>query len=303
MCVYVSYTDETEVKNGRFLIAGYVANETDWPKFSEQWDKEIIKSEPPIPYLHMVDIRSKEWRDKHGITREQAEEKVNRAVDLIYRSSGLITAYVSNISTTKHTEMSKSIEGQGAEFKRHHNYPDYFAFIAYLWGTLNDVASHEPRLRKIVYFVSRKRYVSHYLESVREAFARALRELNSHLEEFLGDVLPLDMQDHMPLQAADVLCWHLQRSFVDDEHISENLAKLQSKPLVGMEVPDDAFDLLGEELMRVARENSSEAQRFSDAVSQILKVPHTEIKLRLAEEKTAKKRKKSKKSSTSRERA
>jgi hypothetical protein len=58
--VRVSYTDETEVKNGRFIIAGYVADELEWPKFSEQWERDIIKSDPPIPYLHMVEIRSRE---------------------------------------------------------------------------------------------------------------------------------------------------------------------------------------------------------------------------------------------------
>jgi hypothetical protein len=44
-----------------------------------------------------------------------------------------------------------------------------------------------------------------------------------------------------------------------------------------------------------------EFDKFTDAMTQILKVPHSEIKRKLEEEKAAKKRKKSKKSSASRE--
>jgi seryl-tRNA synthetase len=103
------------------------------------------------------------------------------------------------------------------------------------------------------------------------------------------------------VEAADVLCWHIQRGIVDNQ-ISENLAKLQHKPLVGIAIPDSALDQLEEELLRIAKENSESPQRFSDAVTEILKVPHTEIKLRLDEERNVKKKwKKAKKSSASRE--
>jgi len=45
----------------------------------------------------------------------------------------------------------------------------------------------------------------------------------------------------------------------------------------------------------------SEFDRFTDAMTQILKVSHSDIKRKLEEEKAAKKRKKSKKSSAFRE--
>jgi hypothetical protein len=45
----------------------------------------------------------------------------------------------------------------------------------------------------------------------------------------------------------------------------------------------------------------TEYEKFSNAVTEILKVPHSEIKAKLDAEKRAKKRKKSKKSSASRE--
>jgi len=46
---------------------------------------------------------------------------------------------------------------------------------------------------------------------------------------------------------------------------------------------------------------SEELKKFSDLVGKVLRVPHSEIKAKLDEEKAAKKRKKTKKSSVSRE--
>jgi hypothetical protein len=75
-----------------------------------------------------------------------------------------------------------------------------------------------------------------------------------------------------------------------------------TNPLVGIAIPDSALDRLEEELLRIAKENRESPQRFSDAVTEILKVPHTEIKLRLDEERNVKKKwKKAKKSSAPRE--
>jgi len=35
------------------------------------------------------------------------------------------------------------------------------------------------------------------------------------------------MEDHMPLQAANVLCWHIQRGLADGQ-VSENVPKLHA---------------------------------------------------------------------------
>ena len=53
--------------------------------------------------------------------------------------------------------------------------------------------------------------------------------------------------------------------------------------------------------MKLKVKGKTEFERFSNAVRELLKVPHSEIKAKLDAEKEAKKRKKSKKSSASRE--
>lgn len=51
--------------------------------------------------------------------------------------------------------------------------------------------------------------------------------------------------------------------------------------------------------MKIEAEGKNEFERFSNTLKKVLKVPHSQIKAMLDEEKATKKRKKSKKSSAS----
>src|SRR5271163_331809 len=88
--VYVSYSDESEggAGKGSFIVCGYAAKETDWPAFSKRWASEVLHPYPAIPPVHMVQMRSEAWRQKRGICREQCDEKLRTAIEVI-RSSPL----------------------------------------------------------------------------------------------------------------------------------------------------------------------------------------------------------------------
>ena len=86
------------------------------------------------------------------------------------------------------------------------------------------------------------KYASHYLRSeVRKEFIKYLERHNLPLARFMGDVIPLTMDLHSPLQAADVICWHLNRFYanaLDDESLA-NMHKLNEKGIVGQEFDAD----------------------------------------------------------------
>src|SRR5437899_3049383 len=101
LAVFVSHSDETEAMSGRkrFLVGGYVAPETDWPYFAGEWDERVLAGPPRIPYLHMREITSPAWRSDHGISREQAEARVDVGVDVI-GSAGSLSVLTSSLSRT-----------------------------------------------------------------------------------------------------------------------------------------------------------------------------------------------------------
>lgn len=84
MAVFVSFSDESETA-GFFHHAGLIAWEKEWDKvFAPAWQMCVLDRLPKIEYLHMTEIRSKAWREKMGLSREEAELRVNAAVTRPY---------------------------------------------------------------------------------------------------------------------------------------------------------------------------------------------------------------------------
>jgi hypothetical protein len=211
--VYVSFSDESASADGKgyFLIAGYIAKETEWPEFSRRWQDDILDPQPKIPYIHMTEIRSREWRETHGISREQANEKVNKAVGLI-TNCDYISAYTARLPEGFYSEIRERFKEKGFGLGKHHTHPDYPCFAAFAMGVVQDMASKHSDITKITFNISRKKYVENYIRDlVRDAIVRHFADFRPGLENLVGDVVPLSMEDHKPLQAADVFGWHLQR--------------------------------------------------------------------------------------------
>ena len=83
MTVFIAAGDEADdpAQAGTFLYGAFVAPLWDWQDwFSPAWEERVLNQHPPIPYLHMTEIRSSRWRMKHGITQSQSERRVDEAV-------------------------------------------------------------------------------------------------------------------------------------------------------------------------------------------------------------------------------
>jgi len=81
MCVIVGFSDESATGDalGPFLQAGYLAPKTSWPFVENAWNERILRRDPRIDYLHMVEIRDGDWQAQHGLSRLQAEDKIEFA--------------------------------------------------------------------------------------------------------------------------------------------------------------------------------------------------------------------------------
>ena len=264
MPVYVSYTDESQSadqKSGKFLIAGYVANKDKWPEFSKRWHEEVISSKPSIPYLHMVDIRSESWRIRNGLTRAEADEKVRRAITIIAQSD-YIDGYCTHVSEHAYNKLLYVMESNDSAMAAKSRV-DYLCFGAYAGVLIKKLAGEHLDLQKVIFSISRKKGVSHHLEhSFHDAIQEMLEQRHPDKASFLGDVLALNMPDHMPLQAADVLCWHLQRRFNKlkpaDPDTMKNIETLLKTGIRDVSVPDSFFDTVAESYLKFKRQEKDE---------------------------------------------
>ena len=238
MSVYVSYSDETGVSdpNGAFVVGGYAAPEKDWPEFSKTWASSVLASPPPIPYLHMVELRGQEFKGSHGLIDGDSTKKTTLAVESI-SSHTFIRRYFGTINRGKLKEIQGTIEQSGFKYKPHTSDPDYMCFLSFAWILIQDIAKVHPDVSRINFMVAAKKHITHYYPLFRDELQTFLLESSPELASLVGDLVPVSMCDHMPLQAADCLLWHLQRAYANnlEPEDEKNLALLESTPGLGKE--------------------------------------------------------------------
>src|SRR5437763_15069947 len=166
MAVFVSGLDETSGKNERdtFLLAGFVAPETDWyAYFAPAWQERVLDGPPAIPYLHMTEIRSRQWRQKYGISKLDAEDRIDEALALIHQmhslypigiraNAGFVRDRFANTRVTRSSGASRRFE------------PDYICFLSYAWVVLNYINIHHSTAEKVDFIVERNGEVTKHIQ-------------------------------------------------------------------------------------------------------------------------------------------
>jgi hypothetical protein len=294
MAVFVSGSDETSGKDHRgvFHHAGFIAPEKDWSDyFAPAWRERVLDGIPSIPYLHMTDIRSDKWRKKYGLSRLEAEGRVDEAIRVI-DGMGSLYAIGSRADAGFFLDMfagddGKILTNKGAIKKF---VPDHLCFMGYVFVVLNYVNYTHPEAEKVDFIVEHKHGVFDEVNEFYDGMAGILTELGSpELVDLLGELIP-GHKDRVPLQAADVLCWHSQRAQAGI--IAGNDAarywKLAHRGGFRHEWTEKEIIQLSRNLME---KKKNEFKEFDDTMGKLLKVPHSEIKAKLDAEKAAKKRK------------
>jgi hypothetical protein len=118
-------------------------------------------------------------------------------------------------------------------------------------GNLSSV----PDVEKIVFNISRKQYVSHYIaRHFKDSMIPYLEQRGLHQwARLVGDFVPLSMEEHMPLQAADVLSWHLRRymcGLLKGEDV-ENAEQLDTGNIRLLEMDTATLNDFGSELPKI----------------------------------------------------
>lgn len=211
MAVFVAASDESAGADHRspFMRCGFLAPEDDWRLLAEQWDKRVLAGPPRIPYLHMTDIRSKDWRNERKLAEFDADRRVDEAFAIIATTPSLTPMSSGlNAGQMHDTFTKKMMLSSGAKKKI---LPDHLTFPAYAHMVLYFCHIYRPDAEKIDFIVERNGEVTKHLKEFYEGLPIALESIGrSQLIRLMGEIIPAG-KDHVPLQAADVLCWHTNR--------------------------------------------------------------------------------------------
>jgi hypothetical protein len=214
VAVFISASDETagECSDSDFQIMGWIAPELDWSQFfAPAWQERVLDGPPKIPYLHVTDMRSRAWREKHGITRLDAESRLDEAASVIDTMGSLypLKIKVDGRIFANNLKKRKFFASSGARIEYE---PDYYAFLIYAFAVLCRVKVKYPEADKVDFVVEQRSKITKYVQDFYETLPKSLRHIGREdLIPLVGDFIP-GSKERTPLQAADFLCWHGQRS-------------------------------------------------------------------------------------------
>jgi hypothetical protein len=214
MSLFLASSDESSDQHGRFLFSGWVAAAEEWSRFfCPAWQEWVLDGPPAIPYLHMTDMRSTKWREQHGVSRLDAEDRVNHAIALVDQMEPLypVGVLVNAAYLRKRFSQAKVKTLQFITKPRPFD-PDYVCFLFFAFIVLNYVNVHHPQAERVNFLVERNGPITRHMQDFHCTIAQALEGLGSGtLAQLVGEMIPGGKND-IPLQAADVLCWHTIRA-------------------------------------------------------------------------------------------
>ena len=260
MAVFISASDEYSGGDvrGTFLFAGYVGPEKDWSDlFVPAWQQRVLDGPPTIPYLHMTEIRSRKWRDEHGISKLAADDRVDEAALVIDTMGSFYPVAVEvDGGHFKDGFAELKVRRQDArQFEAKPFEPDYLCFLTYAHTVLDHVHQFHPHVERVDFIVERKGQISRYINEFHSGLAMALTSIKrSELSPLVGKLLPAD-KDRIPCQAADVLCWHAGRFERAQEVKPEDIPdarrylKLRNRKGVWVHLPNDVLSEMATALL------------------------------------------------------
>lgn len=210
MAIFLSASDETSGSTQRdpFFRAGFVAPQSDWCDFfAPAWRERVLNGPSAIPYLHMTDIRSKQWREKYGLSRREGERRVDAAFEVIDTMGSLYPIGIRTDAGFVRDQFaaSKVLLSSGAAKSFH---PDFLCFLGYAYAVMLYVHKKHPEAEHVDFLVEQNGEITKHIREFHATLATGLAQLKRPgLSRLVGDLIP-GGKDRIPLQAADVLCWH-----------------------------------------------------------------------------------------------
>jgi hypothetical protein len=183
-----------------FVLAGYVARAEQWAAFSDEWSAALA-ADPAIDYFKMQEAFSASGQFE-GWSRHAIDGKLLLLANIIprYVLQGLGV-------TVLHNEYNEVMRGQ---FAPQLDRPYLFLYNSAVTSTLSWVRQKYPN-EKVDFIFDEQQAEGDFASGlIRQVIAAVPDEAKKNIGR---SPVPGNDRDDLPLQAADMLAWHLRRSF------------------------------------------------------------------------------------------
>ncbi len=205
----------TDGKGDICVLAGYIATVERWKAFSDAWDAEL-QAEPKITHLKMSDANGRHGQFR-GWDDTVRDRKLERLIEIINRHVlGGIASLVG------HKAYRSAAKGYLPETVDH---PYWLCFNQIIHKTLEHYGQDYPN-EKINFVFDTQGKGFERRAGFMTDYARQLYEASPRGDQF-GMLSFASDRDMLPLQAADLLAWHIRRH--SESRINQ---KVEDRPLV-----------------------------------------------------------------------
>jgi hypothetical protein len=214
VAIYTAYSDEAGIGDpaGEFLVCGYLGAESVWRDVETAWRERVLEGPPAIPQLHMTDIRSWRWRERYRILYYDSDNRVAEAVRVIHSTGGLDAV----ASVIKRSVLHEVFPKQPASKKKSAiglDIPDYLCYLVYILLVLNRTRKLHPDATRVNFVFAEKEQTKNGMKLISEATRLFLGTEDPEVAELCGDFRSGNPESEIPLQVADLICWHLQCNY------------------------------------------------------------------------------------------
>jgi hypothetical protein len=185
-----------------FVMAGYIGRSADWERFTPEWQAGL-ETPKAIDYFKM----SEAWARRgefHGWHTEDRDSRLKLLAPIVNRH-----AIASVISVVPINSWKRHFVGRLDN--SYHDRPYYFAFHGIISNAVKYLHAKSIKEKIDCIFDSEG---GEPIAEIIDGFSRYAEMAPNHLKEYIGDPPVFrDEKEILPLQAADMLAWHIRRIF------------------------------------------------------------------------------------------
>jgi hypothetical protein len=194
------YADESGKGHGPvFVIAGWLTDSAAWAAFSTEWQQVLIDP-PTVGYFRMGEAWHRQKGEFRGWSVERRDEKISRLAVLIKKYARLGAHLV-----ISHDEYNKKIKGR---FAKQHDDPYVLGVYRFIISAIRFFA--EQGINESIDFIFDEQLTK--TDEMHGFWSEFIQHVPPEYRSLIGS-RPVHQNDKklMPLQAADMLAWHIRR--------------------------------------------------------------------------------------------
>lgn len=195
-----AYTDDSasDVGDQRLFMAGYLNTAENWALFVEAWGEEL-RAPPKIDYLHMVEANNLRGQFK-GWSVADRDEKLRGMARVIRHFRPI--SYEFSVPRREFYSLVKPVSPRGLGL------PHFTVAFTVVSSVARYIASHGVKL-PIDFIFDEQDGVS---DDINLFFSYMKRDIPREARKLInGTPVFRDDRQEVPLQAADMLAWHVRR--------------------------------------------------------------------------------------------